>query len=119
MATVTFVKDGQCFLMAFRNFEKPSAFMANSRENVLLPLLSIPCAVERSFDTSIPTNNVDKTTPPCSSSFEKTGTASQPNLHRDKGSKTQSTYYGFGRQGTHYKKDSMTQVFISSSCLPV
>jgi hypothetical protein len=30
---------------------------------------------------------------------------------------TQSTYQGLGRQGTHYKKDSMTQVKLKSSCL--
>jgi hypothetical protein len=30
---------------------------------------------------------------------------------------TQSTYHGCGRQGTHYKKDSMTQVKLKSSCL--
>jgi len=30
---------------------------------------------------------------------------------------TQPTYQGLGRQGTHYKKDSMTQVKIKFSCL--
>jgi len=30
---------------------------------------------------------------------------------------TQPTYQGLGRQGTHYEKDSMTQVKIKSSCL--
>jgi hypothetical protein len=42
--------------------------------------------------------------------LKKTGNASQPNLHRDQGSLTQSTYHGLGSQGTHYKKGSMTQV---------
>jgi hypothetical protein len=30
---------------------------------------------------------------------------------------TQPTYHGLGRQGTHYKEDSMTQVKLKSSCL--
>jgi hypothetical protein len=34
-----------------------------------------------------------------------------------KNSSTKQTYHGFGRQGTHYKKGSRTQVKSKSSCL--
>jgi len=41
---------------------------------------------------------------------KRQGNASRPILQRDKGSQTQPTYEGSGRQGTHYKKGSTTQV---------
>jgi hypothetical protein len=50
--------------------------------------------------------------------LNKTGEASRPILHDDKGSKTQSTYYGFGRQGTDSFKGSLTQVKWSSPACP-
>ena len=49
---------------------------------------------------------------------DKAGEASRPILHVDKGSKTQSTYYGFGRQGTDSVKGSLTQVECSSPACP-
>ncbi len=49
---------------------------------------------------------------------DKAGEASRPILHVDKGSKTQSTYYGFGRQGTDSLKGSLTQVECSSPACP-
>lgn len=42
--------------------------------------------------------------------LDKAGEASRPILHDDKGSETQSTYNGFGRQGTDSFEGSMTQV---------
>ena len=48
----------------------------------------------------------------------KAGKASRPILHADKGSETQSTYYGYGRQGTDSFEGSMTQVIWSSPALP-
>ncbi|KJR44093.1 transposase [Candidatus Magnetoovum chiemensis] len=44
--------------------------------------------------------------------------ASQPILHLDKGLKTQPTYHGLGRQGTHSIKGSTTQVNESSPANP-
>ena len=49
---------------------------------------------------------------------DKAGEASRPILHDDKGSKTQSTYYGFGRQGTDSFEGSLTQVIWSSPACP-
>jgi len=50
--------------------------------------------------------------------LSKAGEASRPILHGDKGSMTQSTYYGFGRQGTDSLKGSMTQEIWSSPAFP-
>ena len=50
--------------------------------------------------------------------LSKAGEASRPILHGDEGSKTQSTYYGYGRQGTDSFKGSMTQVKWSSPAFP-
>ncbi len=50
--------------------------------------------------------------------LSKAGGASRPILHGDEGSKTQSTYYGFGRQGTDSFKGSKTQVIWSSPAFP-
>jgi len=47
------------------------------------------------------------------------GIASPPVLHCYKGSMTQSTYQGYGRQGTHYKKGSDTQVKLRSPAYPL
>lgn len=49
---------------------------------------------------------------------DKAGEASRPILHNDKGSETQSTYYGYGRQGTDSFEGSMTQVIWSSPACP-
>jgi hypothetical protein len=49
---------------------------------------------------------------------DKAGEASRPILHDDKGSKTQSTYYGYGRQGTDSFKGSLTQGKWSSPACP-
>lgn len=49
---------------------------------------------------------------------DKAGEASRPILHDDKGSMTQSTYYGFGRQGTDSFEGSLTQVICSSPACP-
>jgi len=43
---------------------------------------------------------------------------SQLILHIDKDSKTQSTYYSFGRQGTDSSKDSKIQEIWSSPAIP-
>ncbi len=48
----------------------------------------------------------------------KAGDASRPILHNDKGLVTQSTYNGFGRQGTDSYEGSMTQVKWSSPAFP-
>lgn len=48
----------------------------------------------------------------------KAGEASRPILHDDKGSLTQSTYNGYGRQGTDSFKGSTTQVTWSSPAFP-
>ncbi len=48
----------------------------------------------------------------------KAGGASRPILHSDEGSWTQSTYDGYGRQGTDSFKDSKTQVKWSSPAFP-
>jgi len=50
--------------------------------------------------------------------LDKAGVASQPILHDDKGSLTQPTYHGFGRQGTDSFEGSMTQVKWSSPAFP-
>jgi hypothetical protein len=66
--------------------------------------------------------NTDKETIQSSTSVkrcsDKAGEASRPILHDDKGSKTQSTYYGYGRQGTDSFKGSLTQVLWSSPACP-
>lgn len=49
---------------------------------------------------------------------DKAGEASRPILHDDKGSGTQSTYYGYGRQGTDSFEGSLTQVIWSSPACP-
>lgn len=49
----------------------------------------------------------------------KAGAASRPILHGDKGSLTQSTYHGYGRQGTNSLKGSMTQELWSSPAYPI
>lgn len=48
----------------------------------------------------------------------RAGEASRPILHGDKDSVTQSTYHGFGRQGTGSSKGSMAQVKWSSPAFP-
>lgn len=48
----------------------------------------------------------------------KASRASRPILHVDKDSETQSTYHGFGRQGTDSLEGSMTQVKWSSPAFP-
>jgi len=48
----------------------------------------------------------------------KAGEASRPILHGDEGSWTQSTYHGYGRQGTDSCKDSRIQVKWSSPAFP-
>ncbi|MFN3740951.1 MAG: hypothetical protein ACK4TF_09840, partial [Thermodesulfovibrionales bacterium] len=50
--------------------------------------------------------------------LDKAGDASQPILHGNEGSVTQSTYHGFGRQGTDSFKGSLTQVIWSSPAFP-
>ena len=66
--------------------------------------------------------NTDKETIQGSTSVksysDKAGEASRPILHDDKGSKTQSTYYGYGRQGTDSFEGSLTQVIWSSPACP-
>lgn len=52
------------------------------------------------------------------SSLCRAGEASRPILHGDKDSVTQSTYHGFGRQGTGSSKGSMAQVKWSSPAFP-
>jgi hypothetical protein len=51
-------------------------------------------------------------------SADKAGEASRPILHSDEGSLTQSTYDGYGRQGTNSLKGSKTQVKWSSPAFP-
>ena len=50
------------------------------------------------------------------SPFLEAGGASQPILHGYTGSKTQSTYWSLGKQRTHSKTGSKTQVMCSFSC---
>lgn len=50
--------------------------------------------------------------------LDKGGVASRPILHDDKGSLTQSTYYGYGRQGTNPFKGPLTQEKWSSPPFP-
>lgn len=50
--------------------------------------------------------------------LNKAGEASRPILHDDKGSMTQSTYYGYGRQGTDSLEGSKTQGKWSSPACP-
>ena len=45
--------------------------------------------------------------------FNRAGDTSPPILHADKGSKTQSSYYGSGRQETDSFEGSLTQVICS------
>ena len=49
---------------------------------------------------------------------DKAGEASRPILHDDKDSMIQSTYYGYGRQGTDSLKGSLTQDKTSSPACP-
>lgn len=51
-------------------------------------------------------------------SFSKAGKASRPNLHGDKDSAIQSTYHGYGRQGTDSFKDSTALNKWSSPAFP-
>jgi len=51
-------------------------------------------------------------------SLGKAGKASRPILHVDKDSETQSTYHGYGRQGTDSFEGSMTQGRWSSPAFP-
>lgn len=51
--------------------------------------------------------------------LDKAGVASRPILHDDKGSLTQSTYHGYGRQGTHSVEGSWTQEQLSSPAFPL
>lgn len=51
-------------------------------------------------------------------SIGKAGEASRPILHSDEGSLTQSTYDGYGRQGTDSSKGSKTQGNWSSPAFP-
>ncbi len=52
--------------------------------------------------------------------LDKAGGASRPILHDDKGStKTQSIYYGYGRQGTDSFEGSLTQEKWSSPACPI
>jgi hypothetical protein len=50
--------------------------------------------------------------------LNKAGEASRPILHDDKDSMIQSTYYGYGRQGTDSFKGSLTQETWSSPACP-
>lgn len=50
--------------------------------------------------------------------LDKAGDASRPILHGDEGSLTQSTYKGYGRQGTDSFEGSITQVKWSSPAFP-
>lgn len=50
--------------------------------------------------------------------FSKAGEASRPILHGDKDSMIQSTYHGYGRQGTDSFKDSSVQELWSSPAFP-
>ena len=50
--------------------------------------------------------------------LDRAGEASRPILHDDKDSMIQSTYYGYGRQGTDSFEGSMTQVIWSSPACP-
>jgi hypothetical protein len=50
--------------------------------------------------------------------LNKAGEASRPILHDDKDSMIQSTYYGYGRQGTDSFKGSLTQDKWSSPACP-
>lgn len=50
--------------------------------------------------------------------LDKAGDASRPILQGDEGSQTQSTYDGFGRQGTDSSKGSITQEIWSSPAFP-
>ncbi len=49
---------------------------------------------------------------------DKAGETSRPILHDDKDSMIQSTYYGYGRQGTDSFKGSSTQMIWSSPACP-
>ena len=66
--------------------------------------------------------NTNKQSVQCISSLKeylsKAGEASQPILHSDKDSEIQSTYYGYGRQGTDSFKGSMTQDKMRSPAFP-
>jgi len=66
--------------------------------------------------------NTDKQRVQCTTSlkcyFSKAGEASRPILHGDKDSSIQSTYHGYGRQGTDSLKDSSVQDSWSSPAFP-
>jgi hypothetical protein len=66
--------------------------------------------------------NADKQSVQCTTSLQrylsKAGKASQPILHSDKDSMIQSTYHGYGRQGTDSLKGSSAQETWSSPACP-
>lgn len=76
------------------------------------------CGRERIFGNINTYKQFTHTDTSVNSLLDKAGDASQPILHDDKGSVTQSTYYGYGRQGTDSLKGSLTQVIWSSPACP-
>src|SRR5512139_2766538 len=71
----------------------------------------MPATENKSFDTSMPTKRLSIPPPPSETGQDH---ASQPNLHRDQGSLTQSTYQGLGRWGTHCTQGSLAQEVVRS-----
>jgi len=94
-------------------------FVHSSRQRELYSACGIDACSRKGIFGNI--NTYEKMThsnTPVKSCLDKAGEASQPILQDDKGSKTQPTYYGFGRQGTDSKKGSMTQDIWSSPACP-
>ena len=100
MPAMTAERSLQLEVIAFISSEKPVLSIVKDKRTLHLPLTSRPVAEKESLETSTPTNSLLIVAPPVKSYSDKAGEASRPILHDDKGSKTQSTYYGFGRQGT-------------------
>ncbi len=94
--------------------EKPEISILAGREKLTLPSGSIPVAEKESLETSIPKRSLDIVSTSLKSYLDESGEASQPILHSDDGSETQSTYYGFGKQGTGYFMGATRQVKWSS-----
>jgi hypothetical protein len=94
-------------------------FVHSGRQRELYSACGIQaCSRERIFGDINTYEKMTHSNTPVKSCLDKAGEASRPILQNDKGSKTQSTYYGFGRQGTDSFKGSMTQGVWSSSACP-
>jgi hypothetical protein len=96
-----------------------AAFLHSSRDGKTDDAFGVnACSRERIFrniNTDEQSNHINTS---INDLLNRAGEASRPILHDDKGFLTQSTYYGYGRQGTDSFKGSLTQVKWSSPACP-